>query len=299
MVVGSAPRTSLAKRKARAYEVSDGASSEKSCPETVLIQPMKNLRCSFPCLAFATVFILGLAGLVGHAPGADEEEMPKEAMAAVKAVKQFLAATTVDERLRHTLGAEVMRPLMERYYKQASEEPVIVDRIEFVRLDSTPQAGIERECILSLESKAWKFSVPVMLQEEPDGFKVDWLAFVEFKDRLLEKFFQNRQEKPMRFHVGIQRAHYFGAAVPDAAGKDCFRLSSAPPNTFQEDVFLEKDTDLAKELRTSMPWETHLWVVAELEWKKLGAQQWVELKQVPQMHWYALPADARPIPPKQ
>jgi len=48
-----------------------------------------------------------------------------------------------------------------------------------------------------------------------------------------------------------------------------------------------------------MSWETHVWAIVELEWKKQGSQQWVELKGVPQMHWYSLPADQRPVPPKK
>jgi len=185
-------------------------------------------------------------------PGvADEKEIPEEAKAAVTALKQFLAATTLEERLRHTLDADAMKPLMERYYQQAPAGPVIVDRIEFVRQDSGSELFPGRHSMFSLESKAWEFSVPVMLTEQPDGFKVEWPAFVEFKDRLLEKFFQTYQKEPVRFHVGIKRCHYFEDGVPDIARKDCFRLSPAPPNSFLGYAFLEKDTDLAKELRAS------------------------------------------------
>lgn len=230
---------------------------------------------------------------------ADDETIPQEARPAVDAIKQFLAATTLEERLRYTLGAEVMKPLMERYYGRASEGPVTVDRVQFVRLDPNPELGSGRHCILSLESKTWQFPVPVMLEEEPDGFKVDWLAFVEFKDRLLEKFFQTYQEGPMRFHVGIMRHHYFEDGVPNADRKDAFRINAAPPNSFQGYAFLEKDTELAKELRTRMPWETHVWAIVDLEWKKLGSQQWVELHGVPQMHWHPLPAGPRPISTSQ
>ncbi|WP_422318045.1 hypothetical protein [Prosthecobacter sp.] len=223
----------------------------------------------------------------------NEEEMPKEAGPAVKALQQFLAATTVEERLRHTLHADAMKPLMERYYKQAPEGPVLVDRIQFIRMDPNPSLVAGTTCIFNLESKAWEFSVPVMLQEEPDGFKVEWPAFVEFKDQLLEKFFTAYQKEPMRFHVGIQRNHCFDKEIPDLSGKDSFCVSPAPPNSFQGNVLLGKDTDLAKKLSTTMPWETHIWAVVELEWKKQDTQQWVELKSVPQMHWYSLPADQR------
>ena len=283
-----------------------------------MIKTIKNFRCGFPLLSFTAAFSLGLGGFAGFywrdslsspsAPPspialvsveADKDEIPEEGKAAVKAIKQFLAATTVEERLRFTLSADTLKPQMERYYQQTSEGPVTVDRIEFVRQDLNPVGSAGRHCILSLESKAWEFAVPVMLEEQSDGFKVDWPAFVEFKDRLLEKFFKTYQEEPMRFHVGIQRVHYFGDEVSDASRKDCFHVSPPPPNSFQGDVFLEKDAELAKELRTNMPWETHIWAVVELEWKKQGSQQWVELKAVPQMNWHALPANPRPSLPKQ
>ena len=225
----------------------------------------------------------------------EEDDAPPEAKPAVTALKQFLAATSLAERLQHTLGAELMKPLMERYYGRSADGPVIVDRIQFVRMDPNPELGSGRHCIFSLENKTWEFPVPVMMEEQSDGFKVDWLAFVEFKDRLLEKFFQGYQEGAARFHVGIIRHHYFEDGVPNLDRKDAFRVSPAPPNSYQASVFLDKDTKLAQELRARLPWETHVWAVVELEWKKLGSQQWVELSAVPQMHWYSLPTAPRPI----
>lgn len=225
----------------------------------------------------------------------EEDDAPPEAKPAVAALKQFLAATSLAERLQHTLGADLMKPLMERYYTRSAEGPIIVDRIQFVRMDPNPELGSGKHCIFNLENKTWEFPVPVMLEEQPDGFKVDWLAFVEFKDRLLEKFFQSYQDGPARFHVGIIRHHYFEDGVPNVDRKYSFRVSPAPPNSFQASVFLDKESPLAQELRSRLPWETHVWAVVELEWKKLGSQQWVELSAVPQMHWYSLPLAPRQI----
>lgn len=221
--------------------------------------------------------------------GDEEGAIPEAAKPAVEALKRFLAAPTVAERLRHTLGADMMQPLMERYYARSPEGPITVDRVQFIRLDPNPELGSGRHCILSLENKSWEFPVPVMLEEQADGFKVDWLAFVEFKDRLLEKFFQNYQEGPTPFHVGIMRHHYFEDGVPNVDRKDAFRIGPAPPNTFQAYAFLDKDSPLAAELKTRLPWEHHVWAIVYLEWKKLGSHQWVELAGIPQMHWYSLP----------
>jgi len=230
----------------------------------------------------------------------EEDDVPAAAQPAVEALKKFLQSKSLEERLKYTLGADMMKPHMERYYAHAPDGPILVDRIQFVRMDPNPELGSGKHCILSLENKTWEFSVPVMLEEKEDGFKVDWVAFVEFKDRMLEKFFQTYMPGKACFHVGIIRHHFFEDGVPNVDRKDAFRVSPAPPNSFQASVFLEKDSALAQELRTRMPWETHVWAVVELEWKKLGSQQWVELSAVPQMHWYSLPMvpKASAAPPK-
>lgn len=226
----------------------------------------------------------------------EEEDIPANAQPAAEALKKFLLAKSLEERLKYTLGADLMKPHMERYYAHAPDGPIMVDRIQFIRMDPNPELGSGKHCIFSLENKTWEFSVPVMLEEKEDGFKVDWVAFVEFKDRLLEKFFQTYMTGKACFHVGISRRHYFEDGVPNLDRKDVFRVSPAPPNLFQESVFLDKDSPLAQELRTRLPWDTHVWAVVELEWKKLGSQQWVELSAVPQMHWYSLPLAPKASP---
>lgn len=259
-------------------------------PESSLLEvPSKQAMASTP-----TVPPAADPAISPPTPAVAEEDTPAEAKPAVDALKKFLFATSLADRLQHTLGAEHMKPLMERYYTRSPDGPVLVDRIQFVRMDPNPELGSGKHCIFSLENKTWEFPVPVMLEEQADGFKVDWLAFVEFKDRLLEKFFQGYQEGPARFHVGIIRQHYFEDNVPNIDTKDAFRVMPAPPNSYQASVFISKDTQLAQQLRNRLPWETHVWAVVELEWKKLGSQQWVELSAVPQMHWYSLPM-SKPI----
>lgn len=234
-----------------------------------------------------------------HVPPVSDDDgdgaIPEKARPAAAALRKFLAATTLEERLQHTLGADLMQPLMERYYARSQEGAVAVDRIQFLRLEPNPELGTGSHCIFSLENKTWEFPVPVMLEEQADGFKVDWLSFVEFKDRLLEKFFKGYQEGSIRAHVGIMRYHYFEDGVPNADRKDAFRITPAPPNTFQASAFIDKDSAFGQEMRKRLPWDKHTWAIVDLEWKKLGTQQWVEVTAMPQTHWYSLPTGPRPI----
>jgi hypothetical protein len=130
------------------------------------------------------------------------------------------------------------------------------------------------------------------MEEGKEGFRVDWLSFVEFKDRILERFFKEYSEGPARFHVGLTRTHYFGDGVPNADKKYAFNISSAPPNPFSATVFVDMESALGKELKDKIPWGAQVWAIAELEWMRLGTHQWVELAAVPQLNWYSVPTNA-------
>ena len=223
------------------------------------------------------------------------ETVPPEAQPAFEALKGFLGAASADERARHVLGADFMKPLIERYYSRNNDGPITVDHISFGRYDKQPDLGSGAHCIFHIESKTWEYPVPAMLEQQPDGWKVDWLTFIELKDRKLEEFFKTYQEGKAMFHVGIFRQHYFGDEVPNRDQKDAFSVGLPRPNPFRAPVFLSKEAELSRNLRDRLPWEVHVWAVVELEWKKLGSQQWVELVSMPQMHWYSVPATPRPI----
>ena len=228
-------------------------------------------------------------------PASDHSDVPEKALPALEALQAFLSSPTVAERARHTLGADVMKPLMDRYYLKMNDGPITVDHVGFSNFEDSPELGAGAHCIFRVESKAWEYPVPVMLEKQADGWKVDWLAFVELKDRKLEEFFKGYTEGRFMFHVGIYRQHYFEDAVPNRDQKDAFSVGLERPNPFRAPVFLAKDTPLSQNLATRLPWETHVWAIVELEWKKLGSQQWVELVSMPQMHWHSVPAAPRPI----
>lgn len=233
--------------------------------------------------------------MTGSLDDQPSEKIPAEAEPALKTLKAFLNADSAEERSNHVLGAELMKPLLDRYYSRNNDGPITIDHITFGRLDKQPELGAGAHCIFHIESKTWEYPVPAMLEEQADGWKVDWLTFIELKDRKLEEFFKTYQEDKAAFHVGIFRQHYFGDEVPNREQKDAFSIGLPRPNPFRSPVFLVKDAELARQLRDRLPWEIHVWAIVELEWKKLGSQQWVELVSMPQMHWYSIPAAPRPI----
>jgi hypothetical protein len=222
-----------------------------------------------------------------------------EAAPAVDGLRSFFAAKDYMQRSQHVLGAQSILPMMERYYSKMPDGPMSVDDIKLLRYDPKPEIGTSAHAVFTVSSKLWPYPIPIMLQEEKEGFKVDWIAFVEFKDDLLFKFLSDFQDAPARFHVGIRRTHYFESDVPDREGKDCFEIQPPLP-TYVGFVFVPSDAPLAKELEGKISWDTRTaFVIVELQWRKQGDYKWVELTAVPQLNWYSLPLEQKPAPPSK
>ena len=220
-------------------------------------------------------------------------QVTPEAKRAADALQAFFAAGNLSERMPLTLGAANMKSLMERYYAKKDSGPIEVSEIKLLRHDPSPGTGGGAHCVFTVASKLWEYPIPVMLQEEAGAYKVDWLAFVEFRDNLLFEFLSDFQEMPARFHVGIRRTHYFEDDVPDLDGKDCFEIQPPLPS-YVGYVFLPKESPLAADLASRISWETlTAYVIVELRWKRLGPMKWVELTAVPQLNWYSFPQPAQ------
>lgn len=220
-----------------------------------------------------------------------------ESEKAVQALKAFFDAKTVEERARLVLGGDQLRQRMDSYYQITGEGALDVSEIKLRRFDPSPENGGGAHCVFNVASRHWPYPIPIMLQEENGMFKVDWLAFAEFKDDLLFKFLSDFQDMAARFHVSIRRTHYFDDDVPNRGELDCFEIQPPMP-TFSGYVFVPKNTPLAEHLKKTIGWETLAgFAVVELKWKRLGEYKWVEMTALPQLNWYSVPAEAQAPPP--
>lgn len=215
-------------------------------------------------------------------------DTPDEAKPAAQALIEFLASDSVEAKRKFILGAgdPQVNSHIERYYGQTSPAAIPVTSIGFIRHDPNPEVGGGMQSVFMVASPEWKYPIPVMVQETKAGFKLDWIAFIEFKDNWLLKFVQGYHETPGRFHVSIKRSHYFDRDVPDLEEKDCF-LIQPPQEDFEVAVFVPKKSPLAEMLRRELGWSTqYAYILAEIQWRQQGDNQWVELTAVPQLNWY-------------
>lgn len=212
-----------------------------------------------------------------------------EARPAAETLSRFFRAATWQERLGLTQAPEKMRPLMERYYAANADGPLRVKTIELIRHDKAPEIGTPL-CVFQVTGPDLQEPLPIMVESSPGGWKVDWLTFTEFKDRLLLRFLQRWQDEPGRFHVMVRRTHYFDEDVPNLDRKHCFELMPPTPG-FSGFAFVPKGTPLAMTLDRAIGWEVHnLAAVVEVQWRKEDRYQWVEITAVPQFNWRSTPA---------
>ena len=220
--------------------------------------------------------------------GEPNVSVPAEAKPAADALMAFLSSGSLDGKRPYILGIDdpQITALVERYYSQAEPGPIPVTSISLLRHDPNPEVGGGMQSVFMVASPDWTYPIPVMLQETKKGFKLDWIAFIEFKDNMLLKFVQAYRDNPSRFHVSIKRSHYFERDVPDLENKDCF-IIQPPQEDFEVSVFVPKNTPLADKLRRDLSWNTQFaYVLAEIQWRDDGTHQWIELTAVPQLNWY-------------
>lgn len=225
--------------------------------------------------------------IVGNSDRPILRDVPPVCNAAVQGLKKFLAASNWKERMPYVQLADQMQRKAEIYYATNQDGPVDVDAIRYLRHDIDPQIGKGMHVVFELSSRAWNYTVPVMVEQINDETRVDWLTFVEFKDDLLNKFTSNYMDGPVRFHVGIRRSHYFEDDVPNADQKDVFEVTT-PMENVTTYVFTPKGTPLARSLASTLSWDKEVsWVVVELQWRKEGTHKWIELTALPQLNWYS------------
>lgn len=223
------------------------------------------------------------------------ENATPESQGAVDALKQFLAAPNWKERQKVVQTADKVRPLMEQYYHQNPDGPIAVRQIQLMRHDKAPNTGGPPHCVFQVSGGDLKQPLPVMVEEEGNNWKVDWLTFTEFKDELLQRFLESYQDEPKRFHVMMRRTHYFDDDIPGLDKLTCFEIQPPMPG-FTGHVFARRATPLTHDLDRYVGWEvSKAAAIVEIQWRKEGSQQWVELTSVPQYNWRNPAAGPAPV----
>lgn len=196
----------------------------------------------------------------------------------------FLNAPNWKERLKYTQNSRALEAQMEEYYQHHADGPVKTDSIDYLTTQSTPD-GNGQFHLFEVHGKDG-FGYPVSVEKMDGNFRVDWRSFVEFKDLLLPKFFEQYSPESATFHVQLHRAHYFGSDVPNQDRKLCFAVEP-PIAGFLNYAWIEKmSTDIISKLGPRAEFGATSYPIVTLRWiKEKDGSAYVVLTDIVADNW--------------
>lgn len=205
------------------------------------------------------------------------------------ALIRFFSAKTWQERLKVSLAPEKVGKLMEAYYKEHADGPIVPEEIELTRLESMDEDP-NRHYYAFLAFMPGKLDgIPVSVEETKSGCLVEWCTFIEAKDGLLEKFYAGYRKEAGLFRVLVRRGHYFDKDVPDQDKRIVFDVSP-PDASGPYKMWLDKDSAAYKKYFATgerTKWEISSMMVLSLRWEKAATgAEFVQLNEVVADTWH-------------
>jgi hypothetical protein len=191
-------------------------------------------------------------------PGSPEEK-------ARQALERLMMARSANELAGLVrLPVEAMRQAIE-YFPDGNLHPV-------------PILGITLEAIESMAKTSYKVRIfrvvtdripsgfPVAVEDTAEGPRIDFTAFVQCRDQLLDQFVKQPAAGAGRFLVVLRRGHYFGEDLTqtDLDRMICLEVTSPNPSSAKYPVFVPRDTELGRLALRNFDWDKTYTPVVEL-----------------------------------
>jgi hypothetical protein len=202
-----------------------------------------------------------------ESPTATEPPPIKEIAAPEAALKAFLSAPDWQSRAKHVLHPERVSKKMEAYHADVPDGPTTALSLAVIDT-SQDDAGKEAHLFTYLVgTETYPKGFPVVIVQTPEGWKVDWESFVEFRDDHFRRFAAGEGSDAGDFHLFVRNFHYFGAPFPGSNKLTAFRVD--PPMTERDQyAFVTTGSDLHKTLAAATEWGHPLPLVLGLVRKK-------------------------------
>ncbi|MES2469681.1 MAG: hypothetical protein V4675_20430 [Verrucomicrobiota bacterium] len=251
-------------------------------------------RCELQRVEGKTKTAAGLvpAGLPGNPP-ASPAAPEKIAVAAAPAENTSGAKPlpALDQNFRPGSPEEKARQTLERLMmaRSANELAGLVHHpVEAMRqaiqyfpdgnLNPVPILGITLEAIEPMAKAPYQVRIfrvvtdrvpagfPVAVEDTAEGPRIDFTAFVQCRDQLLDQFVKQPAAGPGRFLVVLRRGHYFGEDITQAEldRMICLEVTSPNPSSAKYPVFVPRDTELGRLALRKFDWDKTYTPVVEL-----------------------------------
>ncbi len=215
-------------------------------------------------------------------PPANQEEA--EQRKARDVIKSLLRAGSVDQVIDLIHEKDRVGDLARAYYGDKPLAPVPFDSVVFDSGARVPDTN-GHAYLFRVRSPDRTHGFPISAEETPAGYKIDWEAYVQCKDRLTRSFWKNSDQAPASLYVILKRGHYFGDDIPNSDSLYCFKINSPNPDEEPNYAFLGKGTELARDLDRRLQWDATYFVIADFAQVKHSGGSHVELRKINRWSW--------------
>jgi len=211
---------------------------------------------------------------------------PVKASAAAEAtLRAFLEAPDWAARSAYVLHPEQTRGAMENYSKQHPDGPTEFNSITLQHGEIDQQTG-STLFIFQVDTDTKPNGIPVVLVETPQGWLVDWAAFVEFRDDWFKQFAEGPPGKSGRFHLVVSRnLEVSEDGWTENEHFDSYLLETPSPETGRI-AYLAKSSPLAAELTAATEGGRIFTPVLELKKSEAdGGRTYLEIVKILATDW--------------
>jgi hypothetical protein len=215
-------------------------------------------------------------------PPKPEEAAQQKGLAAVKS---FLTATTIEGVSANILNSTKLAPKLTSYYGSKAIPPTEFDNIVLDSGARVPETN-SRAFLFRIRSPDRTQGFPVCVEETPQGYKIEWEAFIQCRDRVAANFWKDASQPQTSLFVIVKRSHYFDEDLVNLDDYECFRINSPNPDEEEFYAFARKDSAFVKKNRMLLNWDANYFVVAQFNHvKNSKGVSHVEIVDIDRFNW--------------
>lgn len=212
-------------------------------------------------------------------------EEKKQVVATAEAtLRAFLQAPDWVSRSAYVLFPEKIRAAMEAYSREVPDGPTAFNSITAKQTQLDESTGYTL-LIFFVSTDAFPSGIPVAVQETRNGWQVDWQTFVEFRDKLFQKFADGPAGQTGIFHLIASQPPL---EPTDNTSNEHFLsvLLNAPLNPTQQLAFVKKTSEASATLRAATTGDEFFTPVLEVAKRETAeGKTYLEVLRVVASNW--------------
>ena len=198
-------------------------------------------------------------------PGVSQDFLPGSSEAKARQSLEKL----LDSDSSSDLAQLVLEPAdIQKNFTDQEINPIPRKRILFDASENIPRST-QKYHLFRVITDEVPMGFPVAIEDTAGGPRIDYTAFIQCRDQLLDKFMAAPSAKSQPFMVTLRRGHYFGNEVPQAELDKlvCLEIASPNPSSPRHTVFIPRGSELGSLALNKYTWERIYTPVIELSRK--------------------------------